>query len=262
MLEKLATHDVDNVTTLFALADKCARAAEGHAWHSTPQTGVTQTGGSGATAQGGGKKKKKNKNRGHEKPQVAPIAAAAAGGQGECNKRPRPQGGSSGICPVHPNNRHSAVDCHEIIKLAKRISERREQSSKDGSPPRRRPSKERVDEEVATMGEQDLGYQSPEGDLKDVFTGDSDTGDDNDRRKKLYIMYDGSWELTSHRNVKSLRRKVLSAVPGVPKAAPHQWWRSTTISFRASECPDNMAGAGVLPLITALSSPTRGCTMC
>jgi hypothetical protein len=36
MLEKLATHDVDDVTTLFALADKCARAAEGHAWHSVP----------------------------------------------------------------------------------------------------------------------------------------------------------------------------------------------------------------------------------
>jgi hypothetical protein len=29
MLEKLATHDVETVTTLFALADKCARAAEG-----------------------------------------------------------------------------------------------------------------------------------------------------------------------------------------------------------------------------------------
>jgi hypothetical protein len=49
MLEKLATHDVETVTTLFTLADKCARAAEGHAWHSAPQTGVTQTGGSGAT---------------------------------------------------------------------------------------------------------------------------------------------------------------------------------------------------------------------
>jgi hypothetical protein len=47
MLEKLATHDVETITTLFALADKCARAAEGHAWHSTPQPGVTQTGGSG-----------------------------------------------------------------------------------------------------------------------------------------------------------------------------------------------------------------------
>jgi hypothetical protein len=41
MLEKLATHDVETVTTLFALADKCARDAKSHAWHLTPQTGVT-----------------------------------------------------------------------------------------------------------------------------------------------------------------------------------------------------------------------------
>jgi hypothetical protein len=34
MLEKLVTHQVKTVTTLFALADKCARAAEGRAWHS------------------------------------------------------------------------------------------------------------------------------------------------------------------------------------------------------------------------------------
>jgi hypothetical protein len=30
MLEKLATHDVQDVAELFSLADKCARAAEGH----------------------------------------------------------------------------------------------------------------------------------------------------------------------------------------------------------------------------------------
>jgi hypothetical protein len=48
MLEKLATHDVETVSTLFTLADKCARATEGRAWHSAPQTGVTQTGGSDA----------------------------------------------------------------------------------------------------------------------------------------------------------------------------------------------------------------------
>jgi hypothetical protein len=64
MLEKLATHDVETVTTLFALADKCARAAEDHAWHSAPQTGVTQTDGSGAVARDG----KKKKNRGLESP--------------------------------------------------------------------------------------------------------------------------------------------------------------------------------------------------
>jgi hypothetical protein len=102
-----------------------------------------------------------------------------------------------------------------------------------------------------TAGERDLRYQSPEGVLKDVFTRDSDFGDDNDRRKKLYVIYDGSWELTSRRIIKSLCREVLSAVPGVPKAAPHQRRRSTTISFGASDCPDNMAGAGILPLIIA-----------
>jgi hypothetical protein len=64
-------------------------------------------------------------------------------------------------------------------------------------------------------------------------------------------MYGGRWELTSRRNVKSLRREVLSATPGVPKAAPHQRWKSTTISFGASDYPENMAGAGILPLITA-----------
>jgi hypothetical protein len=37
----------------------------------------------------------------------------------------------------------------------------------------------------------------------------------------------------------------------VPKAAPHQQWQSTTISFGASDCPENMVGAGILPLIIA-----------
>jgi hypothetical protein len=48
MLNKLATQDVETVPTLIALADKCARAAEGRAWHSAPQTGAVQLGGSGA----------------------------------------------------------------------------------------------------------------------------------------------------------------------------------------------------------------------
>jgi hypothetical protein len=90
MLEKLATHDVETVSTLFTLADKCARAAEGRAWHSAPQNGVDQTGGTRAISQDG--KKKKKKNRGHEKSQsAAPIIAVATRGRGERNKRPRPQ---------------------------------------------------------------------------------------------------------------------------------------------------------------------------
>jgi hypothetical protein len=89
---------------------------------------------SGAVTQNGNKNKKKNRN--HERPQsAAPVVAAATGVRNERGKRPRPQGGNSGSCPVHPNSRHSASECHEIIKLAKCVSERREQASKDGLPP-------------------------------------------------------------------------------------------------------------------------------
>jgi hypothetical protein len=80
MLEKLVTHQVETVTTLFSLADKCARTAEGRAWHSAPQGGATQMGGSSVTAPGGGKKKN-TKNRGTNKPRTgAPVATAAAAG--------------------------------------------------------------------------------------------------------------------------------------------------------------------------------------
>jgi hypothetical protein len=165
MLEKLATHDVETVPTLFALADKCARAAEGRAWHSAPQTGTTQTGGSGAIPRDGRKKKK---GRGYEKPQsTALVVAATTGGRGDLNKRPRPQRGNGGSCPVHPNDRHSAAECREIIDLAKCISERT--SERCESPE----GKEKVDDGEVAAAEQDLEYQSPEGDLKDVFAKDS-----------------------------------------------------------------------------------------
>jgi hypothetical protein len=178
MLEKLATHDVETVPTLFALADKCARATEGRAWHSAPQAGATQSGGSGAAPWDG--KKKKKKDRDYQKPlSTTLVVIATTRGQGDRNKRPRPQRGNNGSCPVHPNGRHSAAECREIIDLAKRVSERREQSFKDGSPPRRRPGKEKVDDGEVATAERDLGYQSPEGDLKDVFAEGSYSGEDN-----------------------------------------------------------------------------------
>jgi hypothetical protein len=81
--------------------------------------------------------------------------------------------------PCTPNSRHSAAECHKIIELAKRVSKRREQTSRDGSPPCRRLGKERVDSGDVAAGEPDLGYQSPERVLKDVFTEDSNSDDDN-----------------------------------------------------------------------------------
>jgi hypothetical protein len=177
MLEKLATHDVETVPTLFALADKCARAAEGRAWHSAPQTRAAQSGGSRAVLRDG---KKKKKDHDYQKPwSTALVVAAATGGQGDRNKRLPPQKSSSGSCPMHPNGRHSAAECREIIDLAKRVSERREQSSKDGSPPCHRPDKEKVDDDEVAAAERDFEYQSLEWDLKDIFAGGSYSDEDN-----------------------------------------------------------------------------------
>jgi hypothetical protein len=126
------THQVETVTTLFTLADKCARAAEGRAWHSAPQGGLAQTGGSSVAALGSGKKKNK-KNRGTNRPQSGPpiAAVAAAGGQNPRGKRPRQQRTDPGSCLVHPGACHSATECREIHKLAERLSTRRDQASKD-----------------------------------------------------------------------------------------------------------------------------------
>jgi hypothetical protein len=94
---------------------------------------------------------------------------------------------------VHPTAHHSAADCREIQKLTKRVSGRREQSSKDGSPPpRQRSGKEKASDSETAAEEKELGYQSPAKELKGVYRHDNSDSDNEERRKKLYVMYDGS----------------------------------------------------------------------
>jgi hypothetical protein len=145
MLEKLATHQVGTVTTLFALVDQCARAAEGRAWHSVTHAGPAQTSGPSVAAPGSGKKKNK-KSRGFDKTRIggSAIATATTGGQNSRGKHPQQQRTNPGSCPVHPGARHSATECREIQKFAERLSKRRDQASREGSslrggPARRKP---------------------------------------------------------------------------------------------------------------------------
>ena len=107
---------------------------------------------------------------------------------------------------MHPTARHSAADCREIQKLAKRVSERREQSSKDSSPPpRQRSGKEKASDSETAIREKELGYQSPTRELMGVYSHDNSDSDNEERCKKLYAMYGESWELVSRREVKTLR---------------------------------------------------------
>jgi hypothetical protein len=87
MLEKLATHDVQDVFELFNLVDKYARAAEGRAWHSqpAPEAGKAGKPDADAAAQSSGKKKKKKAGGKDKSLNGAPTAAAVAAGGGHAH---------------------------------------------------------------------------------------------------------------------------------------------------------------------------------
>jgi hypothetical protein len=98
-----------------------------------------------------------------------------------------------------------------------------------------------------------MGFQKAKTDLKVIYGHSGSESSDNKHRKMLYVMFRDSWNITSRRIIKNLRREVAAAAPA-PKAAPHHRWMETSISFNASNCPKSVAGAGQLSLVV---SPTN-----
>ena len=64
--------------------------------------------------------------------------------------------------PSASHRSQTAADCREIQKLVKRVSGRREQDSKDGSPPPRQwPGKEKASDSETAAREKELGTNPP-----------------------------------------------------------------------------------------------------
>jgi hypothetical protein len=134
MLEKLATHDVQDVSTLFSLADKCAKATKGHAWHSPAAQaakGESKPSARGQ-AQGGGSssKKKKKKADGNQLLAGAPTATAAAAG----GRRGGPRDRSAERSRSSRNN--STKRCSSDAKMARILANGR--ASRRWTPRRRK----------------------------------------------------------------------------------------------------------------------------
>jgi hypothetical protein len=156
MLEKLTTHGVKDVSELFNLANKCARATEGRAWHSQPApvTGKASKPEADAAAQNSGKNKNRKKKSNNNKPvtnapTVATFTTAAGGGRGpHGNKRLRqPSGSDEGEpwCPVHNSRHHIIEECWEIKKLLEQFREQQKQQPRcDSTPHRQREGKHHV----------------------------------------------------------------------------------------------------------------------
>jgi hypothetical protein len=145
ILEKLATHDVQDISELFNLADKCVRATEGHTCHSQPAEEVGKAGKSDTdvVAQANSKKKKKKVGRKDNLLAGAPTTAAAATGGGhaprgdKCPRQPSVSDEGGQRCSVHNSKHHSAEECREIKKLAEQLCEQQKlQPRHDGMPPR------------------------------------------------------------------------------------------------------------------------------
>jgi hypothetical protein len=155
MLKKLATDNVQDVSALFSLADKCAKAAEGRVWHSpAAQVAKGESKPSAeAQAQGGGNSNNNKKKASSNQPLAgAPTAAAAVAGGGRGgprgDKRPRQPSNSddgSTKCPVHNSTRHTASECREIKKFVEQFRKKMQQQHQDGAPSRKREGKQKVD---------------------------------------------------------------------------------------------------------------------
>jgi hypothetical protein len=183
MLEKLATHDIQDVSALFSLADKCARAVEGRAWHSlaAPASKEASKPNAGTTAQGvGGKSKKKKKAGGSQSLAGAPTAAVAAavagGGRGgqrgdKCPRQPSNSDEGGAKCPVHNSTQHTTSECREIKKLTKQFHEKmQQQSHQDGAPSHQWEGKQKADKGK----EEEMEFQDAKRALKAVY-GNSDS---------------------------------------------------------------------------------------
>jgi hypothetical protein len=131
ILEKLANHEVKDVSELFSLADKYARAVEGRAWHPQPTLEVEKDDKPkvDAAAQSSGKNNnRKKKSNNNNKPLAgAPTAAAittVTSGSFDLrsDKRPRllSDNDEGGLwCLVHNSRCHNTEECQEIKKLTK-----------------------------------------------------------------------------------------------------------------------------------------------
>jgi hypothetical protein len=252
MLEKLTTHDVQDVSALFSLVDKCAKAAEGRAWHS-PATQATKgesKPSTGAQAQGGGNSNNNNnKKAGSTQPLAgAPTAAVAAAGGGrgglrgdKCPHQPSNSDDGNAKCPVHNSRRHTVSECREIKKLMEQFREKMQKHRQDGAPSHQREGKQKVDSQEEKDVE--LEFQNAKRALKAVYGHSDSESSDNERRKTLHIMFGGSWAITSRYVVKTLHREIVAAALEL-KATSHRKWVETPIRFNASDCPKGMASIG------------------
>jgi hypothetical protein len=100
--------------------------------------------------------------------------------------------------------------------------------------------------------DEEMEFQNAKRALKAIYGHSNSKSSDNEHHKVLHLMFGGSWDVTSWRIIKTLRREVVAAAPA-PRVMLHYKWMETQISFDASDCPKSMVCARQLPLLVSPS---------
>jgi hypothetical protein len=171
----------------------------------------------------------------------------------KCPRQPSNSDDDNLKCPVYNFTCHSASKCWEIKKLTEQFYEKMQQQPREdgmGTPSCQWESKQKINPKEEKDVE--MEFQDARRALKAVYDHFDSESSDNERCKALHVMFRGSWDITSRRIVKTLRREIAAVAPA-SKEAPRCKWVEMPIGFDASDCPKSMVGAGQLPL---LASPT------
>jgi hypothetical protein len=103
---------------------------------------------------------------------------------------------------VHNSMRHIIEECREIKKLTEQYRQQLKQLRDNGMPSCKWEGKQKVDPKEDK--DDRLGFQKAKRDLKVIYGHSDSESSDNEHRKMLYVMFRGSWDITSHRIVKNL----------------------------------------------------------
>jgi hypothetical protein len=154
---------------------------------------------------------------------------------------------------VHNSKHHNIEEYREIKKLVERFCEQQKlQLRHDDTPPQQQEGKQQVVDEEDKEKDEEMAFQDAKRALKAIYSHSDSNSSTNERHKQLYILYSGSWDITSRHVIKMLCCATAMTAPALRATSYHKWMEMS-ISFDASDCPKNMVCTRQLPLVI---SPT------
>ncbi|SPT20207.1 unnamed protein product [Triticum aestivum] len=275
MREELAMPKVKDVSELYALADKCARAEEGRRLPG-------ETVGAEGSDNDDSAPTKKSRRRNNKKRQGKEVLAAEQSSDGGGAKAAKSGGSGKGVaacsnwkavaaadkqdgtnrqyCKIHRTKGHDLQSCKKVEQLVQLQRAEYERHDKEkaqgdaGGPGMKRPGKEvRRGKEKQRQGDRPpRGRDKGEDDDSDEMDED-ETSEQEFQKATEVLCVDGGASLhASRRQLKQWVQEVNAAEPPVESRKPLRW-SSTPIVFHIEDHPDRTTAVGCLPMLV---SPT------